>query len=162
VAVQRKRELVEQQRVEGDARKEERAKSVLGAGAKGYAQRKAAKLQEQAQAEKAVMIQARIRGKKERTDPGAEVNVRRARSANDPALQGAAYLEKHRIMPLFEMLSQMLLSEKPEDPKAFLAATLETLRGVKNPTSPKNFFTDADLETLYHMCAIRTRPTLQR
>jgi hypothetical protein len=49
------------------------------------------------------------------------------------------------------MLAQKLLSEKPEDPRLFLVQTLQAMSRLKDPTSPKNFFTDTDIETLYHM-----------
>ena len=44
------------------------------------------------------MIQAKFRGKKERADPAAEANVRRARSKNDPQLQAGAYMKTHKLM----------------------------------------------------------------
>ena len=150
-AVQRKRELVKQQNEVAEARRQAQASELLGAAAKGYAQRRVAKQLEDERQQKAVMIQSRIRGHKERARPTAEANIRRARSANDPAQQGAAYLEQYHIMPLFEMLAQKLLSEKPADPKQFLVQTLEEMRAVKDPTSPKNFFSDTDIETLYCM-----------
>jgi len=143
-AVQRKQEVVQKQREAAEATEEEHVTELLSA-AEGDAQRRAAKLllEEQQKA-------ARIRGQKERTDPETEANAQR-RSTNDPALKGAAYLERHHILPLFEMLVQKLLSEKPEDPKQFLVQTLKSMSKLKDPTSPKNFFTDTDIETLYHM-----------
>lgn len=145
--MQRKQEVVQKQREAAEAKEEENVTELLSAAAKGDAQRRAAKLLLEEQQQK----EARIRGQKERTDPGAEANARRARSANDPALKGAVYLERHHILPLFEMLAQKLLSEKPEDPKQFLVQMLKSMSKLKDPTSPKNFFTDTDIETLYHM-----------
>ena len=80
------------------AKQEADASARLGAGAKGYAQRKRAQKEKEEQSKSAVMIQAKFRGKKERTDPAAEANLRRARSKNDPQVQAQAYMKTHKLM----------------------------------------------------------------
>merc|ERR1711988_2075535 len=92
-----------------------------------------------------------FRGKKERTDPRAEVNVRKERSKNDPQVQASVYLEQHKILPMFEMLGQALVTEQPADPRAFLVRQLEALKSAQDKTSPLNFFTDEEIDTLYSM-----------
>ena len=97
ITAQRKIDAAEQQK-SADAQKHANASAVLGAGAKGYSQRRAAKLKQEELAKSSVRIQAKFRGKKERADPSAEANVRRERSKNDPQVQSAAYLKQHNIM----------------------------------------------------------------
>ena len=132
----------------------ERASAVLGAGARGHAQRRAARLQQEEQAKQASVIQAQLRGRRERIDPTAESNVRRARSEKDPAMQSAAYLEQHKIIPLLELLAQKLLIERPADPRAYLVGELQALHTVADPASPRHFFSDSDIETLFQMYSV--------
>jgi len=133
------------------AKQEAEASARLGAGAKGYAQRKRAQKEKEEQSKSAVMIQAKFRGKKERTDPAAEANLRRARSKNDPQVQAQAYMKTHKLMELFEMLGQRLVREQPEDPRATLIGYLEEIARTSDKTSPMNFFSDQDIATLFSM-----------
>jgi len=134
-----------------DAKQKDAAQSALSAGAKGYAQRKAAKKKKDEQEQAATVIGARFRGKKERVGPDSEVNARRERNKNDPQLQASAYLEQHKLLPLFELLGQQLVTEQPADPRAFLLAQLEKLQKVPDKTSPLNFFSEDEIDTLYAM-----------
>ena len=99
----------------------------------------------------ALHIQANFRGRKERHDPGAEANVRRARNQNDPQVQATNYIKEHKLMALFELLGQSLVAAQPDDPRAFLAQQLTQLKGMGNPTSPLNFFTEGDVDVLFSM-----------
>ena len=81
-----------------EVQRQNKASETLSAGAKGYSQRRAAKLREQEMSKCSVRIQANFRGKKERADPAAEANIRRERSKNDPQVQASAYLKEHKIM----------------------------------------------------------------
>lgn len=99
------RKEFEQKRASDELRKQEQlvkqqaaASARLGAGARGYKQRKAAQKEQKQTSKSAVLIQARFRGQKERSDPAAEVNVRRARNANDPQTKAEAYLKEHKLM----------------------------------------------------------------
>ena len=49
------------------------------------------------------------------------------------------------------MLGQMTISEKPAEPRSFLAEQLEAMSASSNRTSPLNFFTPEDIETLFSM-----------
>ena len=98
-----------------------------------------------------VRLQASFRGRKERTDPGSEANVRRARSQNDPQVQATNYIKEHKLMELFELLGQSLVAAQPDDPRAFLAQTLAQLKSAANPTSPLNFFSEDDVDVLFSM-----------
>jgi len=146
-----KRDYMQQKKAEQEQLKQNKASETLSAGAKGYQQRRAAKLREQEMAKGAVRVQAMFKGRKERADPAAEANIRRERSKNDPQVQASAYLKEHKIMELFEMLGQMLVSEKPEDPRGYLVEQLERINAVKDRTSPLNFFSDEDIDTLFNM-----------
>lgn len=148
--VQKKLALDERAKAESE-KKEREASSRLGAGAKGYAQRRRAKQEAQESSKAAVAIQAKFRGKKERTDPAAEVNLRRARSKNDPQKQAETYMKQHKLMELFELLGQKLVREQPEDPRSFLVSYLEEIRHTSEKTSPMNFFSDTDISTLHSM-----------
>lgn len=148
---QKKREFAAQKAAELEIQRQQKASATLSAGAKGYSHRRAAKLQQEELSKSSVRIQANFRGKKERADPAAEANVRRERSKNDPQMQASAYLKEHKIMELFEMLGQLLVSEKPDDPSAFLVEQLERINAVADRTSPLNFFSSDDIETLFNM-----------
>lgn len=127
------------------------AQAVLGAGLKGYQQRKAARDERAKLDEGAKHIQAQIRGRKERKNPASEVNVRRARNKADPQVQANDYLTQHKLLPLFEMLGQALVSEMPADPREFLIEQLEKLQGTPDASSPLNFFTEDEIDTLFAM-----------
>jgi len=150
-AVQQKKTALEEKAKADAEKKEADASARLGAGAKGYAQRRRAKKEEQENSKAAVTIQAKFRGKKERTDPAAEVNLRRARSKNDPQKQAEAYMKQHKLMELFELLGQSLVRNQPEDPREYLLGLLETIRHTPDKTSPMNFFTHEDISTLHSM-----------
>jgi len=156
-AVEQKKLRAQQQKVQAEAQKQENASAVLSAGARGYSQRRAARLQQEEMGQKATSIQAKFRGRKERADPAAEANIRRERSKNDPQVQASTYLKFHNIMELFEMLGQMLISEKPDDPRGFLVEQLERMSAVKDRTSPMNFFSEEDVETLFSMYDVAKR-----
>jgi len=146
------KKLAHQERAKAEAAKQEaEASAKLGATAKGYSQRRAAKKEKEEQGKSAVMIQAKFRGKKERSDPAAEANLRRERSKNDPQVQAQAYMKTHKLMELFELLGQRLVREMPDDPRAFLVSYLEELSRSSDKTSPMNFFTDQDIQTLFSM-----------
>lgn len=127
------------------------AQAVLGAGVQGYQQRKAARDERAAVEEGAKHIQAQIRGRKERKNPASEINVRRARNKADPQVQANDYLTQHKLLPLFEMLGQALVSEMPADPRDFLVEQLEKLQGTPDASSPLNFFTEDEIDTLFAM-----------
>jgi len=149
--VQAKRAEATAKREAEEAAKEAEASARLGACAKGYVQRKKAK-EEKAELSKASSrIQANFRGRKERTDPAAESNVRKARAENDPSLQAEKYLKAHKVMQLFELMGEQLVRDRPADPRKYLVEMLTQLKDAKDPTSPLNFFDPTDVETLFSM-----------
>jgi len=156
-AADQKKANAARQKEQAEATRQENASAVLGAGMRGYKQRKAAKQEQAEMGEKAVCIQAKFRGRRERADPAAEANVRRERAKNDPKVQASTYMKFHNILELFEMLGQMLISEKPDDPRGFLVEQLERMRAVKDRTSPMNFFSEEDVETLFSMYDVGKR-----
>lgn len=150
--VQEKRAAAAAKSEAADAAKEAEASARLGACAKGYVQRKAERQEKEQKAVATTRIQANFRGRKERSDPGAESNVRKARSANDPSLQAEKYMKEHKLMELFELMGEQLMRERPDDPREFLAAKLlPSLKEMTDPTSSLNFFDPTDVETLFSM-----------
>lgn len=149
--VEGKRAEVEAAKAKKAEEEQAAAAATLSGAAKGYAQRKADAKKAREQVEASTRIQAKFRGKKERDDPAAEVNVRRARNKNDPQVQSAQYLEQHKLLPLFEMMGQMLVSEMPDDPRAFLVEQLEKLQSSADKTSPMNVFSEEEIDTLFAM-----------
>ena len=150
-AVKRSREERAAAAAAKEAAKEHEASVRLGAGAKGYVQRKREKKEREEMAKASVRIQANFRGRKERDDPTSEVNVRKARNASDPQYQAEKYMEQHKLLELFDLLGQQLVQHKPDNPRAFLIDELEKLQKKKEPHSPLHFFTNEDVETLYSM-----------
>lgn len=134
------------------AAKEAEASERLGACAKGYVQRKKDKAEKEQKAMASARLQANFRGRKERSDPHAESNVRKVRSANDPSLQAERYLKEHKLMALFELMGENLMRDRPADPRKYLAEVLlPQLKEQPDPTSSLNFFEDTDVETLFSM-----------
>jgi len=138
------------------AAKEAEASERLGAGAKGYMQRKRQKKEQEEMAAATTRIQAGFRGKKQR-DPNSEANVRRQRREDDPSFQAEKYLSDHKLLGLFDLLGQKLVSERPKDPRGFLVDELTKLKQTKHPSSPMNFFDSADIDTLYSMYDVSGR-----
>ena len=97
-AVAQKKLAHEERAKAEEAKAQADASAKLGAGAKGYAQRRKAAKEKEEQSKASVMIQAKFRGKKERADPAAEANVRRERHKNDPQVQAQAYMKTHKLM----------------------------------------------------------------
>eukprot|EP00239_Pterosperma_sp_CCMP1384_P008659 CAMPEP_0197857488 /NCGR_PEP_ID=MMETSP1438-20131217/30611_1 /TAXON_ID=1461541 /ORGANISM="Pterosperma sp., Strain CCMP1384" /LENGTH=215 /DNA_ID=CAMNT_0043473339 /DNA_START=53 /DNA_END=700 /DNA_ORIENTATION=+ len=65
----------------------------------------------------------------------------------DPAEIAKEYLLKHRILPLFEMMTAALLYSKPDKPRTFLVEKLTKLKTGNGEA----FFTDQDLSTMFSM-----------
>jgi hypothetical protein len=129
------------------AAKEAVASARLGAGAKGYVARKQRKKEDAAM----TRLQANYRGKKERSDPQSDTNVRKTRNANDPGFLAESYMRDHKLLELFDLLGQKLVSSRPENPRAFLISELTKLKSTREPSSPLNFFSQDDIETLFSM-----------
>ena len=93
-----KQELAAIRKKEELARQEGKASSILGAGARGYAQRKKDKQQAVENEIASVRIQAQFRGRKERSDPSAETKIRRERTKNDPQVRADVYVKEHKLV----------------------------------------------------------------
>jgi len=129
------------------AAQEDQASVRLGAGAKGYMARKRMKKEREEMAAATTRIQANFKGKRSR----AEVEVLKKRRADDPAYQAEKYLQDHKLLELFELLGNKLVTERPADPRAYLVQELTQLKSIKDPSSPMNFFSEQDVETLFSM-----------
>jgi len=145
--VRARRAAEEEAKAAAFAEKEAAANARLAAGAKGYQARKQRKKEDAAM----TRLQANYRGKMERTNPQSETNVRKARNDNDPGFIAESYMRDHKLLELFDLLGQKLVSERPENPRAFLISELTKLKSTKEPSSPLNFFSPDDIETLFSM-----------
>ena len=152
------RAVVQQKRAEAAAKEaaakaaeEDAAAQRLGACAKGYTHRKKMKQEKEEQHKASTRISANFRGRKERTDPAAASNVRKARAENDPSLQAERYMSEHKLLGLFELMGESLVRSKPADPRAFLVSLLQSLKDAPDPTSPLNFFDGDDVDALFNM-----------
>ena len=147
--VKRSRQEAAERALAEEAAKEQAASATLGAGAKGYMARKKVAKQKAEETKATARIQANFRGNKERA--AGESTVRKERAAKDPGYQAEQYLKQHKLLELFELLSQQLVNERPEKPKAFLVDALEKLKEKRVPSSPLHFFSEEDVATLYAM-----------
>jgi hypothetical protein len=154
-AVDARRALKAEQDAADEEVKRAEASRRLGAGARGYKQRREAQKQRVAESSAATKMQATFRGKAERD--GGDAAARRARLKADPEAAAAEYARKHGLHDLFGMLGQQLVAEKPEDPRAFLVGALEKLAAAGSFSSPLNFFSDDEIETLFSMYDITGR-----
>jgi len=146
-SVRARREAEAQALADEQAAKEAAAQAKLGAGAKGYVARK----QRQKENVMSARLQANYRGHKERDDPQSTTNVRKARSKNDPGHQADMYMQQHKLVELFELLGQKLVAARPEDAREFLIQELTKLKKTPVPSSPLNFFSQEDMDTLFSM-----------
>ncbi len=133
-----------------DERELAAAQDRLGAGAKGYMQRRRAKQEKEEQGRAATKMQANFRGRKGRGE-GSEVSIRRERHKNDPQVAAGEYIKKHKLIELFELLGQSLVAEQPADVRSFLIGRLKELQKVPEPTSALNFFNADDVDVLFSM-----------
>ena len=154
-AVDARRALKAEQDAADEEVKRAEASRRLGAGARGYKQRREAQKQRVAESSAATKMQATFRGKAERD--GGDAAARRARLKADPVEAANDYARKHGLHELFGMLGQQIVAEKPEDPRAFLVAALEKLAAAGSITSPLNFFSEDEVETLFSMYDITGR-----
>lgn len=76
---------------------------------------------------------------------------------SDPRQLADAYLEQHKLLPLLGLLAQMLIGERPPDPRAFLASTLERIDSAKLLGTHLHLYREEEVETLYSMYATGTR-----
>jgi len=145
--VKAKRAEAEAEKAAAWAEKEAAAQARLAAGAQGYVARKQKKKEDAAM----TRLQANYRGKKERSDPQSKTNVMRERSKNDPGYQSEVYMRDHKLLELFDLLGQKLVSSRPSNPREFLIQELTKLKSTRVPSSPLNFFSPDDIETLFSM-----------
>eukprot|EP00455_Lapot_gusevi_P040471 TRINITY_DN457_c0_g1_i2.p1 TRINITY_DN457_c0_g1~~TRINITY_DN457_c0_g1_i2.p1 ORF type:complete len:130 (+),score=28.19 TRINITY_DN457_c0_g1_i2:63-452(+) len=72
-----------------------------------------------------------------------------------PQEKARKYLEKHKILQLFERLCVELVYEKPQNPREFLIGRLEELRHAseeeKRQPVMMSLFTESDLDTMFSM-----------
>jgi len=146
-SVKARRAAEEEAKAAAEAEKEAHANSTLAAGAMGYRARKQRKKEDAAM----TRLQANYRGKMERSDPQSQTNVRKERSKNDPGYQAETYMRDHKLLELFDLLGQKLVAQRPDNPRQFLISELTKLKSTREPSSPLNFFSPDDIETLFSM-----------
>jgi len=59
-------------------------------------------------------------------------------SVRDPKTEALEYLEKHRLLQLFELLGAKIAFVKPEDPNAFLSSELLKVSAMMTRGQPVN------------------------
>lgn len=59
------------------------------------------------------------------------------------------YLNKHKVLKLFDILGSQLAKEKPDDPNEFLIAELTRIMEKKSAKEPVSLFTETDIENMF-------------
>ena len=63
--------------------------------------------------------------------------------------EALTYLEKHKLIPLFEILGAKIACEKPSDPNAFLLAELSKAQVMASRGQPVALFQEKDIEVMF-------------
>ena len=77
--------------------------------------------------------------------------------SHHPRAETQEYLKKHRVMPLFERLTSLLVYNKPEDPRAFLIKELLKIQRETKLEDIDNLslFDQKDLDALFRLVNAR-------
>lgn len=70
------------------------------------------------------------------------------------------YIKEHKLVELFENLTEALVYHKPDDPKSFAKDFIQQLKKVKSDpdeTDPPCFMKESNLESLYGMLDVTER-----
>ena len=63
--------------------------------------------------------------------------------------EALAYLQKHKLISLFEILGAKIATEKPDDPNAFLLAELSKAQVMSSRGQPVALFQEKDIEVMF-------------
>ena len=80
----------------------------------------------------------------------------------DPRKDAIEYLEKHKLMRLFDILGAKLVYDKPEDPNAYLLAELNKVVGMVSRKQPVLLFSEQDINTMFTVFDITNRGYLNQ
>lgn len=69
----------------------------------------------------------------------------------DPRKDASDYIKKKRVDSLFQELGTRLVYERAADPNEFLISVLKEMQENKKSQKPTQFFTEADITTLFEM-----------
>eukprot|EP01036_Dinobryon_divergens_P025902 gene25902-34495_t len=75
----------------------------------------------------------------------------------DQRADAMKYLEKHKILKLFDILGAKLVKRKPTFPNEFLVSELETILEAKTMSNPVTLFAESDLEIMFSIFDITNR-----
>ena len=80
--------------------------------------------------------------------------IQGVRDKKGEALQ---YLEKHKLISLFEILGAKIACEKPEDPNAFIQAELSKAAVAQSRGQPVALFSEKDIEVMFGVFDLTNR-----
>ena len=83
-------------------------------------------------------------------------------SISDPRLESLAYLEKHKLMRLFDILGAKLVYDKPDDPNAYLLTELNKIVGMVSRKQPVLLFSEQDINTMFTVFDITNKGHLNQ
>ena len=69
----------------------------------------------------------------------------------DQRKEALAYLKKHDLLKLFDILGSKLAKGKPGDPNAFLLSELEVINEAKANKEPITLFNEEDIKIMFAM-----------
>jgi histidyl-tRNA synthetase len=75
----------------------------------------------------------------------------------DQRAEAMEYLEKHKIIRLFDLLGAKLAHARPEDPNEFLVNELTRIQSLVNRQQPVTLFSEKDIENLFAVFDITGR-----
>jgi len=71
--------------------------------------------------------------------------------------EALAYLQKHKLLQLFEIIGAKIACEKPTDPNAFMLAELSKAQVMASRGQPVALFTEKDLDVMFGVFDLTNR-----
>ena len=77
-----------------------------------------------------------------------DVNIVQS-TGNDPRAAALEYLEKHKLLQIFELLGAKIAMTKPSDPQDFVSQELSKISALLQRGQPVTLFTEKDIQTMF-------------
>ena len=80
----------------------------------------------------------------------------------DPRAEAYEYLEKHKLMRLFDILGAKVVYDKPDDVNAYLVSELNKVLGMVARKQPVLLFSEQDINTMFTVFDITNKGYLNQ
>eukprot|EP01006_Ploeotia_vitrea_P000596 TRINITY_DN103325_c0_g1_i1.p1 TRINITY_DN103325_c0_g1~~TRINITY_DN103325_c0_g1_i1.p1 ORF type:complete len:141 (+),score=10.07 TRINITY_DN103325_c0_g1_i1:25-447(+) len=94
------------------------------------------------------------------SEKGSSVSEFLQSSGNDHRQVALDYLEKHKLLQIFELLGAKIAMSKPNDPQDFLLQELSKVSALLQRGQPVTLFTEKDIQTMFGFFDITGKGTV--